>query len=432
VAEKVGSGPGLASERSYVTRTLPRAVLRGLLAPATGDPAGLGRAGAVMAGLGVTTIGYLAGSARGVRPARPGDEWLFLDVHDRLGIRVRRDAPGVRQLAEMFSPFLVPRLAHHELSVEGTPEQLVGMVASDGEHRYRPDAIELPGRLQVISSGQGFRLTGTGEMLAPVLALLDALIVGRGAAMVHAAAVARDGLGVCLAAAGGAGKTSATIGLVRGHGFAFMGDDWNFISDDGRILGYAKPLFVRPHHRGLYPQLFADKRQPLVPPWLVGPLGRIATAAHPMISQRPALARVARRWWPEHMIVAPHVALPEVPVQTSAVLAAAVFLELSSGPEITLEPRDPAWMASRLLCDFAAELPRAARELQTLLGAAGLLRLDAVMAEKARILRRALSGRPCFVLRTPEGMRSEDAAVTIAEHVDALFESPSEAEVAVA
>jgi hypothetical protein len=306
------------------------------------------------------------------------------------------------------------------------------MVAGDGEHRYRPDAIELPGRLQVVRSGQGFRLTGTGEMLAPVLALLDALIAGRGAAMVHAAAVARDGLGVCLAAAGGAGKTSATIGLVRGHGFAFMGDDWNFIADDGRILGYAKPLFVRPHHRGLYPQLFADKRQPLVPPALVAPLGRIATAAHPVISQRPALARVARRWWPEHMIVPPHVALPEVPIETSAVLAAAVFLELSSTREIVLEPRDPAWMASRLLCDFAAELPRAARELQTLLGATGLLRLDEVMAQKARILRRALSGRPCFVLRAPEGMRSEDAAVAIAGHVDALLESGSEAEVAVA
>jgi hypothetical protein len=41
---------------------LPRGVGRGLRAAVTGDPAGLGRAGAIVAGLAFTMSGYAAGS----------------------------------------------------------------------------------------------------------------------------------------------------------------------------------------------------------------------------------------------------------------------------------------------------------------------------------------------------------------------------------
>jgi glucosyl-dolichyl phosphate glucuronosyltransferase len=439
VARIAGVNRGLSSERSYTTRTLPFAIARGLGSTLSGDPAGIIRVAALVAGLWITGLGFLAGSAKPAltasarrrRPsAKPGDDWLLLDVHGRVGIRVRRDAPGARQLADMFSPFQTDRLEHCDLTVHGQFEPLDEMVAADGDHRYRPDAVELPTRLQVIADGDGFRLAGPGELLAPVVALLDALIAARGAAMVHAATVARDGRGVCLAAAGGAGKTSAAVGLVRGHGFAFMGDDWTFITGDGCILGYAKPLFVRPYHRLLFPQLFVDKHKPLVPARLVRPLGRIATAAHPTISRRPALARIARGWWPEHMIVAPEIALPGTAIARTATLAATVFLERAAHGPMGLEPRDPAWMASRLVGNFVAELPRGARDLQALLGATGLLAFDALISDKARILRRALEGRPCFLLRVPDRMPAQDAAVAIAQRVDQLLEAGRAAEVA--
>ncbi len=440
VARSTGANRGLASERSYATRTLPFAVARGLRSMLSGDPAGIVRVAALMAGLWITTLGFLVGSAkpavkvRSARRRRRGerahsdDGWLLLDVHDRVGIRVAQDAPGAPQLADMFSPFAADRLNHCELSVEGEFEPLDGMVAADDDHRYRPGAVEVPGRLQVVADGDGFKLAGSGELLGPVVGLLDALIAARGAAMVHAATVARDGRGICLAAAGGAGKTSAAVGLVRGHGFAFMGDDWTFISGDGRILGYAKPLFVRPHHRLLFPQLFAAKRQPLVPPALTRPLGKLATAAHPTISRHPALARIARRWWPEHMIVAPDAALPGIAVAHTATLAAAVFVERSADRRLELEPRDPVWMASRLVGGFAAELPRAARDLQALLAATGLVAFDVLISDKARILRRALQGRPCYLLRVPDGMPAQDAAAAIAQQVQGLLQADPELE----
>jgi GT2 family glycosyltransferase len=59
VTAYVGSGDGLSVERSYVTRTLPLGVARGVADLFRGDPAGLGRAGSIIVGLALTGVGYL-------------------------------------------------------------------------------------------------------------------------------------------------------------------------------------------------------------------------------------------------------------------------------------------------------------------------------------------------------------------------------------
>ncbi|MDX6597661.1 MAG: hypothetical protein QOE87_1548 [Gaiellales bacterium] len=70
VAASVGSGRALASERTYVTRTLPTGVARGVRDAARGDASGLLRAVAIVAGLAITTAGY--GCARVARKATRG------------------------------------------------------------------------------------------------------------------------------------------------------------------------------------------------------------------------------------------------------------------------------------------------------------------------------------------------------------------------
>lgn len=60
VARLVGSGDGLASERSYTLRTLPLGVLRGVVDTVVRrDPSGLARSAAIIAGLGLTVAGYM-------------------------------------------------------------------------------------------------------------------------------------------------------------------------------------------------------------------------------------------------------------------------------------------------------------------------------------------------------------------------------------
>jgi GT2 family glycosyltransferase len=66
ITRTVGRGSGLASERAYATRTLPAGIFNGLASLVRGDPWGAARALAIVAGLTVTTAGYVIGS---VKPA---------------------------------------------------------------------------------------------------------------------------------------------------------------------------------------------------------------------------------------------------------------------------------------------------------------------------------------------------------------------------
>jgi glycosyltransferase involved in cell wall biosynthesis len=69
VARHAGWQAGLASERTYATRTLPQGVARGLAdAVLRGDARGLARAGTIIAGLGFTTLGYTVGRLRRFTP----------------------------------------------------------------------------------------------------------------------------------------------------------------------------------------------------------------------------------------------------------------------------------------------------------------------------------------------------------------------------
>jgi GT2 family glycosyltransferase len=62
LSHQVGRAHGLSTERAYTLRTLPQGVLRGIDDTLLRrDPGGLLRAAAIIAGLAITTVGYLAG-----------------------------------------------------------------------------------------------------------------------------------------------------------------------------------------------------------------------------------------------------------------------------------------------------------------------------------------------------------------------------------
>ena len=64
ITQYVGAQDTLASERTYVRRTLPQGIVRGLTDTfVQHDLTGLTRAGAIVAGLAMTTTGYLVGRA---------------------------------------------------------------------------------------------------------------------------------------------------------------------------------------------------------------------------------------------------------------------------------------------------------------------------------------------------------------------------------
>jgi GT2 family glycosyltransferase len=70
VARLVGAADALASERRYTRTVLPAGIKRGGLEALAGDLGGAARAGMIVAGLGATTLGYVAGYAAVDRAAR--------------------------------------------------------------------------------------------------------------------------------------------------------------------------------------------------------------------------------------------------------------------------------------------------------------------------------------------------------------------------
>jgi glycosyltransferase involved in cell wall biosynthesis len=84
VTASVGAIDGLSSERSYATKTLPLGMARGGAEMLRGHPAGLVRSAVIIAGLTMTSAGFVVGALRRrlARPVVPPGESIAVGVAD--------------------------------------------------------------------------------------------------------------------------------------------------------------------------------------------------------------------------------------------------------------------------------------------------------------------------------------------------------------
>lgn len=425
----------LSAERRYVLRALPAGVGRNVAtAVREAEGAAALRASVIVAGLTITTAGYLTGLI-GTARARsdesedsmtpidpPPGEWLHFDVHGRLGVRVARSSPAAAQLRTMLACFASERPVAPDVVVSRGFETVGPTAELEDELRYTAESVEMVHeQVQVTRSGSTYGVHGEGELLTALVPVLDRAMVERGAAMFHAATVGYHGFGVALPAAGGTGKTSTVAKLMRRPGFSFMGDDWAFLSDDGRLLGYEKPMFIKPHHRPIYPHLFEGVRKPMVPVPLSRPLGRLTTVVHPAIIRYPRVADVVRRWSPEHRMVTASRALPGVQVSTEAPLLVCVYVERFSGDGVRLVDVSNDWMVDRMLGNFHVEMAGFSQRLVTAMAASSMLTWRQLVDDKADVLRKALDGVPCHLLQVPGAWSADEASDAVVRELDGLL-----------
>lgn len=359
------------------------------------------------------------------------NEWVKFNLHNLVGMRIHKSAPTVMQFQDMFRPFLTDEdLQHYDLTIKADFEPLAngatGETHGETEFQYNFEGIHLDTlEVQVFCEPDGgFRLNGTGEMLTMALPLIDRLMVQKGAAMVHALTAEYKRHALLMPAWGGTGKTSTMSKLVKMDGWAFMGDDWAFVSDKGELLSFAKPMFIKPYHRSLYPHLFNKVRKPLVPNWLSKPIHSMTTRVHPYITKYPQLAAIARRYSPEHMMVTPQMAFPEARFSNGAPISAILFVERFENN--TTEPyfveKDTRWMVSQVVGNFFSELPRQSRVVMAAMGASALSPIDQAMIEKSAIVNKAFEGKRCFYLRVPLMCTPDQASDIIVEHIQKVME----------
>jgi GT2 family glycosyltransferase len=413
VAAHVGAASALSAERSYAARTLPAGIATALGRGARHrDPWPLVSAAAMVLGLVLAAGGYATGrtlrhrpassSSRKVPPMPDHHDWLDFEVHGRLGIRVDSAAPTARQLATMLDCFRVAGPVAPDIIVSGVMEEQDAPSHLEDEVAYTAQSVRLPRQgVQVTRADGRYRISGRGELLTTLVPVLDRAMVERGAAMIHAATVAHDGVGIALPAAGGTGKTSTVAKLAAQQGYAFMGDDWAFLGEDGTMLGYAKPMFIKPHHRTIYPHLFSGARKPLVPSRLSRPLGHLTTVVHPVVIRYPRLADLSRRWSPEHRMVDAATALPGTPVAQQVPLGLVVYVERYAGESALLTETDEQWMVDRMVGNFHVEMPGFSQQLVTAMAATNFLPWSRLVEEKSAVLAQSIKGLPCRLLQVP-------------------------------
>lgn len=346
------------------------------------------------------------------------NEWLEFDVHGRCHMRCATNAPTAMQLRDMFAPFLTTRPGPADVTVTATRAPLE--TPSHGEHDYRFNDrgvfINAMG-VQIEHVGSEWIASSSREMLTVVVPLVDRVVVERGAAMVHAATFEVKGRGVCMGAWGGVGKTSTVARLLELDDVALMGDDWAFLSDDAQLLGYAKPMFIKPHHRPIYPHLFAAKQKPMVPSRISKPVGRLTTLVHPLATRYPRVARAARRFTPEYMQVTPRQAFPNARIAEKATLDLLVFVERYDGSKTLLEERSSGWMTTRLVGNFHVELSKGSQDVMLALGACDMLPAGQFFSEKHAVVASAIGDKPCYLLRVPAEMSADEASNDIVDHI---------------
>lgn len=345
--------------------------------------------------------------------------WLSFDIHGRAVMRVAADAPTAPQMADMFRGFRDDgATGPSDLTVTGQLEPMAHPAFGEHDYAYTSNALHLLGPdVQVVADGDNMRVHGTRELLTTVLPVLDNLMARRGLAMIHAATFSIGGRGIAMPAWGGTGKTSTIAKLVKHADVGFMGDDWAFVNREQELLGFPKPMFIKPHHRTIYPHLFAGARKPLIPSKLSQPVARLTTLVHPLVTQYPKTAAFSRRWSPEHRIVSIAEALPNVRIDSRVPLSASVFVERYDGTATRLEERDEDWTAARMIGNFHIEMTKYSQEVLAALGSTSIVPLERHFAEKTSVVRQAIHDIPCYVMQVPQAWSADQASDDIVRYL---------------
>jgi hypothetical protein len=349
--------------------------------------------------------------------------WLHFDVHGRVGIRVDSECPAALQLRTMLACFASDSEVPPDICVTGPEEALPTASCLEDELAYTDASVRFLREGTQVVRDSGYRISGRGELLTTLVPLLDRAMVEKGAGMIHAATVALDGQGIALPAAGGTGKTSTVAKLMRRDGWAFMGDDWAFLDDRGNLLGYEKPMFIKPHHRLIYPHLFEGAHKPMVPSRMSGPVGRLTTRVHPLVIHYPRLANFARQWSPEHRMITAAEALPGVPVVRSAPLTMLAYVERYAGTSLRAVEVDRDWMVDRMIGNFHIEMAGFSQHVVSGLAAASFLPWTRYVQDKAEVLRAAVDGLPCHLIQAPAEWSADRASDAIVESLIEMLPS---------
>ena len=348
------------------------------------------------------------------------NDCLTFSIHELVRIGIPKTFPYSKGIVKELTSFQTESSGAWDLFIDETP--LEASLPLDPLEQT-PSLVHLKeiGVHITFSEGRIF-LACRRDPLPYFLPLLQWLLLQKGCSFVHAAAIALDGQGVLLPAAGGVGKTAAIRELCNCEGSSFLGDDLVILSEKGKLFSFPKPLFLYPYHRELFPHVFQSKRKLVVPTWLSKWVASIRKAVRPFLMNFPRLEEFARRYTPEHLHTPARDALPGVHFSANNPLSITMFLERYSGEEVSLEKielyREPSIMVATLF----VEMGGSAQSVLQACATKGLIPLPEFFGRMESILQQAMSSCPTYRLRIPMSFAAPQTGSIVAKSVRSVTE----------
>lgn len=170
-------------------------------------------------------------------PARWASEWICTIGGIAMAFAVETDLPSVRLfLSHLETPGAWPQT---RIEIRGSPSTEAVLIR-DGVERMRTSDPSLL----------------VGGLWHSILECIHPNVQWR--ALMHGAALARNGIGVALAGPSGSGKTTLAAGLVS-RGFDYLSDDAVPLSEpDGEIVPWPLPLSIKPGSMELLKSRFPE------------------------------------------------------------------------------------------------------------------------------------------------------------------------------
>jgi hypothetical protein len=348
-------------------------------------------------------------------------ESIDFDLHGLAGVRVVGAGPSdVRAVERQLGP--LPRTLDRQPDITirfvdriEDPSRLRFLGAreagwtDDGFYvlrsRKKPVVVRIPmdrigGRCEIVCE--------RGLPAVPFLiAILNLTVLANGALPLHAAAFELDGVGTLVTGWSKGGKTELLM-AAAGAGARYIGDEWVYLTSDGRMHGIPEPIRLWDWHlkqlpaarenlglgdhvklRGIPVLRRVDRAMP-------GPVGRIPPGS------------LLRRAMPVlegqlHVDLAPSALFGQIGDMTGT-LDRILFVVSAAGDETTIEPIDPLDVAARMVASLMYER----RDLISLMDQARFAHpgirnpaLETFEARQRELLEGIFAGRPACVVTHP-------------------------------
>lgn len=260
--------------------------------------------------------------------------------------------------------------------------------------RVRVDLCELGGRIELVCE----RGLSAVPLLIPIL---NVTVLARGALPLHASAFVHEGRGVVATGWSKGGKTETLLAFMA-RGARFVGDEWVYLTADGRrAYGIAEPVRLwdwhlreLPQHRRALPRA---ARARLAAVRAADGLGRPLSARARQLIQSQL-----------HVDLAPSRLFGSDAIALGGDVQRLLLVTSHEQPDVTVEPVDPAVVASRMAASLAHERERL-ESYYRMYRFAFPGRVSEFFERAAEVERealgRALAGLPAWEVRHPYPVR---------------------------